>query len=245
MTEATLRLMTMPQNPELERVINLTKNAVEQLEKQNPLSLLHGMRSRATATAIPQVSRTPGGHQRQQQQDQQNRRNQEDQEAVSSHRPRGGQPQANQAPGPQPNRNNNNRGNNREEVADSIMDARELINARRRAQLADNSDRFQALSKAFVNIEYPKDFKPTNIQKYDGKQDPTRWLRLYSTAISVAGGDTNAKVPYFPMALEPAPLTRLARQSIHSWDDLKKAFIDNFQGSLHRVATRHAQSMCK
>ena len=33
MTEATLRLMTMPQNPELERVINLTKNTVEQLEK--------------------------------------------------------------------------------------------------------------------------------------------------------------------------------------------------------------------
>ena len=50
------------------------------------------------------------------------------------------------------------------------------------------------------------------------------------------------------MALEPAPLTwleSLARKSIHSWDDLKKAFIDNFQGSLHRVATRHALSMCK
>jgi len=133
MTEATLRLMTLPQNPELERVINLTKNAVEQLERQNPLSSLHGTRSRATATAIPQASRTPGGHQRQQQQEQQNRRNQEDQKAASSHRPRGGQPQANQAPGPQPNRNNNNRGNNREEVADSIMDARDIINARRRA----------------------------------------------------------------------------------------------------------------
>ena len=50
------------------------------------------------------------------------------------------------------------------------------------------------------------------------------------------------------MALEPIPLTwieSLARESIHSWDDLKKAFIDNFQGSLHRVATRHALSMCK
>ena len=50
------------------------------------------------------------------------------------------------------------------------------------------------------------------------------------------------------MALEPAPLTwleSLACESIHSWDDLKKAFIDNFQGSLHRVATRHALSMCK
>ena len=38
---------------------------------------------------------------------------------------------------------------------------------------------------------------------------------------------------------------KLGAQSIHSWDDLKKAFIDNFQGSLHRVATRHALSMCK
>ena len=38
MTEATLQLMTMPQNPELERVISLTKNAVEQLERQNTLS---------------------------------------------------------------------------------------------------------------------------------------------------------------------------------------------------------------
>ena len=42
MTEATLRLMTMPQNPEIDREINLTKNAVEQLERQNPLSSLHG-----------------------------------------------------------------------------------------------------------------------------------------------------------------------------------------------------------
>ena len=105
------------------------------------------------------------------------------------------------------------------------MDARDIINARRRAQLADNSDRFQALSKAFNNIEYLKDFKSTNIQKYNGKQDPAQWLRLYSTAISVAGGDTNTKVLYLPMALDPASLTwleSLARESIHSWEDLKK-----------------------
>ena len=66
--------------------------------------------------------------------------------------------------------------------------------------------------------------------------------------VSVAGGDTNTKVLYLPMALEPAPLTwleSLARESIHSWEDLKKAFVDNFQGSLHRVATRHALSMIK
>ena len=116
------------------------------------------------------------------------------------------------------------------------MDAWDIINARRRAQLADSSDRFQAMSKAFDNIEYSKDFKPTNIQKYDGKQDPAQWLRLYSTAISVAEGDTNTKVLYLPMALKPAPFTwlkSLARESIHSWEDFKKAFVDNFQGSLH------------
>ena len=54
MTEATLRLMQMPQNPEMERVIHLAKNVVEQLERQNPLSSLHGTQSRATATVIPQ-----------------------------------------------------------------------------------------------------------------------------------------------------------------------------------------------
>jgi len=219
MTEATLRLMRMPQNPEIERVINLAKNIIEQLERQNPLSSIHGTRSRATATVIPQASRTPGDHQRQQQQEQQNQRNQEDQKAASNHRPRGGQPPVNQAPGPQPNRNNNNRKHNREEVVDSIVNARDIINARRRSQLADNYDRFQALSRVFDNIVYPKDFKPTNIQKYDGKQEPAQLLRLYSTAVSVVGGDTNTKVLYFPMALEPAPLTwlkSLARESIHS-----------------------------
>ena len=75
MTEATLRLMQMSQNPEMERVLDLAKNAVEQLERQNPLSSLNGTRSRATATVIPQASRTPGGHHCQQQLEQQNQRN--------------------------------------------------------------------------------------------------------------------------------------------------------------------------
>jgi len=75
MTEALLQLMQMPQNSEMEHVIHLTKNDVEQLERQNPLSSLHGTRSRATATVIPQSSRTPRGHHRQQQPEQQNQRN--------------------------------------------------------------------------------------------------------------------------------------------------------------------------
>jgi len=144
----------------------------------------------------------------------------------------GGQPAANQVPRLQQNRNNN-RDNNHEEVVESRMDARLIINARRQVYLVDKSDRFPALSNVFDNVEYPKYFKPTNIQKYDGKQDPAQWLHLYLTAINVAGGDTYTKVLYFLMALETAPLTlleSLKHESIHSWEDLKKAFIDNFQG---------------
>jgi hypothetical protein len=50
------------------------------------------------------------------------------------------------------------------------------------------------------------------------------------------------------MALESAPLTwleSLRHDSIHSWEDLKKIFINNFQGSIHRLATRHGLRLCK
>jgi hypothetical protein len=50
------------------------------------------------------------------------------------------------------------------------------------------------------------------------------------------------KVIYFPMALESAPLTwleSLKPNSIDSWDDLKKVFFNNFEGSITRVGTRH------
>ena len=82
-----------------------------------------------------------------------------------------------------------------------------------------------------------------NLKKYDGKQDPRQWLRIYSTAIEVAGGTNSTKVIYFPMALESAPLTwleSLRHDSIHSWEDLKKIIIDNIQGSIHRLAVSAA-----
>jgi len=87
-----------------------------------------------------------------------------------------------------------------------------------------------------------------NLKKYDGKHDPRQWLQIYSAAIEVAGGSNSTKVIYFPMALESAPLTwleSLRHDLIDSWEDLKKIFIDNFQGSIHRPATRHDLWICK
>ena len=69
------------------------------------------------------------------------------------------------------------------------MDARDIINARRRLQLADNSDRFQALSRVFDNAVYPKDFKPTNIQKYDVSKTLLNGY-VYTRPLLVLQGET-------------------------------------------------------
>jgi hypothetical protein len=50
------------------------------------------------------------------------------------------------------------------------------------------------------------------------------------------------------VAQEPAPLTwleSLKTNSIDLWEDLKWAFIDNFQGSMIRAGTRHDLSQVK
>jgi hypothetical protein len=50
------------------------------------------------------------------------------------------------------------------------------------------------------------------------------------------------------MALDSAPLTwleSLNNKSIDSWEQLKKVFIDNFQGAITRAGTRHDLAQCK
>jgi hypothetical protein len=112
----------------------------------------------------------------------------------------------------------------------------------------DCSDRFPAFSARFSSYKYPQVFKPIGITKYDGKKAPQQWLHCYSTTIEVAGGSNITKVVYFPMALDPAPLTwleSLSNNSIDSWERLKKVFINNFQGAITRAGTRHDLAQCK
>jgi hypothetical protein len=82
------------------------------------------------------------------------------------------------------------------------------------------NNRFLAFSARFSSYKYPEGFKPIGI----------------------------TKVVYFPMALDPAPLTwleSLSNNSIDSWEWLKKVFIDNFQGAITRAGTRHDLAQCK
>jgi hypothetical protein len=52
----------------------------------------------------------------------------------------------------------------------------------------DDNDRFPVFTQRISQHDYPREFKPVSITKYDGKQDPQQWLRCYSTAIEVSGG---------------------------------------------------------
>jgi hypothetical protein len=129
-----------------------------------------------------------------------------------------------------------------------VIDSRRKVREEVKTEGTDCSDRFPAFSARFSSYKYPEGFKPIGITKYDGKQAPQQPLRCYSTAIEVAGGSNIIKVVYFPMALDPAPLTwleSLSNNSIDSWEWLKKVFIDNFQGAIARVGTRHNLAQCK
>jgi hypothetical protein len=119
-----------------------------------------------------------------------------------------------------------------------VISSRRKVREEVKTEGIDCSDRFSAFSARFSSYKYPEGFKPIGITKYDGKKAPQQWLRCYSTAIEVAGGSNITEVVYFPMALDPAPLTwleSLSNNSIDSWERLKKVFIDNFQGAIARA----------
>jgi hypothetical protein len=113
-----------------------------------------------------------------------------------------------------------------------VISSRRKVREEVETEGTDCSDQLPAFSARFSSYKYPEGFKPIGITKYNGKQAPQQWLRCYSTAIEVAGGSNITKVVYFPMALDPVPLTwleSLDSNSIDSWERLKKVFIDNFQ----------------
>jgi hypothetical protein len=56
---------------------------------------------------------------------------------------------------------------------------------------------FPAFSRHLRTIRYPKDFKPT-IEKYDGRSDPSIWLKMYIIA-RASGGNEDHMVGNFPL----------------------------------------------
>jgi hypothetical protein len=64
---------------------------------------------------------------------------------------------------------------------------------------------FPAFSRRLQTIRYPKDFKPS-IEKYDGRSDPSIWLKMYCIAACASGSNEYHMAGYFPLVMGKAPL---------------------------------------
>jgi hypothetical protein len=185
-------------DPNLRQALRYAQRAWVQLDQQNPMSTIR--EERVGESHSQAHSRTAGGRPRPQ------RSNNNDNARGSQQPPPGGHPrQANHRNPPEDLCQRINEGRDARSIIDSKRRDREVA----KTEGTDCSDRFPAFSARFSSHRYTEGFKLIGITKYDGKQAPQQWLRCYSTAIEVAGGSNITKVVYFPMALDPAPLTWL------------------------------------
>jgi hypothetical protein len=88
-----------------------------------------------------------------------------------------------------------------------------------------------ALADHLRAASWPSMFRPHLPEKYDGTSNPSEFLQVYVTAITVAGGNTAVMATYFHVALfGPARtwLMNLTPGSIYSWEELCARFVANF-----------------
>jgi hypothetical protein len=90
---------------------------------------------------------------------------------------------------------------------------------------------YAALADHLRTASWPSKFRPHLPEKYDGTSNPSEFLQVYVTAITVAGGNIAMMATYFHVALSgPARtwLMNLAPGSIYSWEELCARFVANF-----------------
>jgi hypothetical protein len=100
---------------------------------------------------------------------------------------------------------------------------------------------FPAFSRRLRTIRYPKDFKPA-IEKYDGRSDPSIWLKMYSIAARASRGNEDQVVGYIALVMGKGPLLwldNLPAECITSWATLSRLFTTNYQATYNRPCNTH------
>jgi hypothetical protein len=81
------------------------------------------------------------------------------------------------------------------------------------------------------------------IEKYDGRSDPSIWLKIYSITARASGGNEDHMAVYFPLVMGKVPLLwldNLPAESITSWATLSRLFKTNYQATYNRPGnTQH------
>jgi hypothetical protein len=89
-----------------------------------------------------------------------------------------------------------------------------------------------ALTPHLRAIQWPPNFKVSNVDKYEPKQDPGGWLAVYTTAARAAGASEDVMTAYLPIVLGQDALQwlrHLPRHCIDDWSDFSRRFTANFQ----------------
>jgi hypothetical protein len=90
---------------------------------------------------------------------------------------------------------------------------------------------YAALADHLRVVTWPPKFRSHLPEKYDGTSNPSKFLQVYVTAITAAGGNTYVMASYFHVALTGLARTwlmNLTLGSIYSWEELCAWFIANF-----------------
>ena len=80
----------------------------------------------------------------------------------------------------------------------------------------------------------PAGFKIFRVDPYDCKANPEQWMQLYEIAVRAAEGNSDVMANYLPVMLSQTAnnwLMGLREDSIESWDDLMKVFIENYMAT--------------
>jgi hypothetical protein len=96
-----------------------------------------------------------------------------------------------------------------------------------------------ALTPRLRAIQWPPNFKVSNVDKYEPKQDPGGWLAVYTIAARAAGATEDVMTAYLPIVLGQDALQwlrHLPRHCIDDWSDFSRCFIANFQSLSDKLA---------
>jgi hypothetical protein len=89
-----------------------------------------------------------------------------------------------------------------------------------------------ALTPRLRAIQWPPNFKVSNVDKYEPKQDPGGWLAVYTITAQAAGATEDVTTAYLPIVLGQDALQllrHLPRHCIDDWSDFSRRFTFNFQ----------------
>jgi hypothetical protein len=92
----------------------------------------------------------------------------------------------------------------------------------------------KAFSQDLKRVCWPLNFKPLEIEKYDGSTNPVEWLKVYQLAIEATGGDSYIMSNYLSVCLSSSNRTWLLGLpvgSLHSWSHLCRMFTSNFHAT--------------